>query len=107
MASAAAIQKRESAVLGKIQTELAYFVDRGSMSVSGNKNAHVPEEFNLDSFQIVDGDSDFTPVYQVLNTQEVDCSASPPAGDERSGFSESLEWFGRLLETATSAPCAA
>lgn len=107
MASAAAIQKREAAVLGKIQLELSFFVDRQAMSVTSTGNLNVPKEFNLDNFQICDGNIDFTPECHLEKTQNIENLASPPASDDKDSFTESLEWFGRLLETASNAACSA
>ncbi len=95
MASEAAIQKRELAVLGKIQTELSFFVDRQTMSFGNRDNSSVPKEFNLDNFEIVD-DS--------VAINRADHSEHPAqwmAAQEQGP--ENLEWFSKILNAASSA----
>ncbi|CAN5405173.1 hypothetical protein BH10CYA1_BH10CYA1_00890 [soil metagenome] len=97
MASEAAIQKRELAVLGKIQTELAFFVDRQTMNF-GNRDNSVPKEFDFDSFEIID-DSVAKNLVDQSGKSEQDAQSMPAAEQGP----ENLEWFSTLLKTASNA----
>jgi hypothetical protein len=98
MASEAAIQKRELAVLGKIQTELAFFVDRQTMQF--DRDNSVPKEFDFDNFEIIDNTPPRTRNEQWRQTEQ--CAQSMPAAAAEEG-PENLEWFAKLLSTASSA----
>jgi hypothetical protein len=103
MANFTATQKREHAVLNKIQNELAFFADRQMMSVSNSTNTTVPLAFNLDAFEITDGDIDFTPG-SVQATSDITCvSQTPVQSHDSDSAVDSLEWFSRLLQNAARA----
>lgn len=107
MANFTATQKREHAVLNKIQNELAFFADRQMMTVSSSVNSTVPLAFNLDAFELIDGDIDFTPGSQQLtdSTESTACmNSQAPAVDHDSvnAGPDSLEWFSRLLQNAAT-----
>lgn len=102
MANISATQKREHAVLNKMQTELAFFADRQKMTVAATSDASIPLAFNFDAFQLVDGEFDFTPSNnQSASMQSNDCA--PTLSQEGNG-ADSLEWFSRLLQNAANSP---
>ena len=105
MANFTATQKREHAVLNKIQNELSYFADRRVMSVAANTQSSVPLAFNLDAFELVDGDIDFTPAQlQAPAANSSDYAPAPVPVKETDGAApQSLEWFSRLLQNAARA----
>lgn len=104
MSNFTAAQKREHAVLNKIQNELAYFADRQVMNVSNAANSSVPLVFNLDAFELIDGDIDFTPGNHHAQPDFTSvCAPAPAQSHESDGAGpESLEWFSRLLQNAAS-----
>lgn len=105
MANFTATQKREHAVLTKIQNELSFFADRSVMTVAANTPTSVPLAFNLDAFELVDGDIDFTPAeLQVPAANTLDYAPAPVQVKESDGAApQSLEWFSRLLQNAARA----
>jgi hypothetical protein len=104
MANFSAAQKREHAVLNKIQNELAFFQDRQSMTVAGSINSSVPHVFNLDAFELIDGDFDFTPGSQQPTTDAIHAASHAPVEnhDSVNAGPDSLEWFSRLLQNAAA-----
>jgi hypothetical protein len=105
MANFTATQKREHAVLTKIQNELSFFADRKVMNVASSAPTSVPLAFNLDAFELVDGDIDFTPAkMQAPQANTSDCAPAPmPFGESDGAAPQSLEWFSRLLQNAARA----
>ena len=103
MANGTATQKREHAVLNKIQNELAFFADRQMMTVSTTADSTVPLAFNLDAFELFDGDIDFTPGSH-QQAESAACLSQAPAEnhDSVSAGPDSLEWFSRLLQNAAT-----
>lgn len=105
MANFSAAQKREHAVLTKIQNELSFFQDRQTMTVASSANSSVPLAFNLDAFELTDGDIDFTPGNLHGTADNVNHGASTQAQKHESDGAapDSLEWFSRLLQNAARA----
>ena len=105
MANFSAAQKREHAVLNKIQNELAFMADRQTMTVASSANSSVPLVFNLDAFELTDGNFDFTPGDLHASTDIARHGASLPAQkhDSDGAGPDSLEWFSRLLQNAARA----
>ncbi len=105
MANFSAAQKREHAVLNKIQTELQFFADRQVMTVANEPDRSVPLVFNLDAFQLTDGNIDFTPgSLQAPQDNSSLCATSlAPSPESDSAGPDSLEWFSRLLQNAARA----
>ncbi len=103
MANFSAAQKREHAVLNKIQNELAYFADKQTMTVANSANSSVPLVFNLDAFEITDG-IDFTPGCTQAPADIPSHGATTPAQihESDSAGPDSLEWFSRLLQNAAA-----
>ena len=104
MANFSAAQKREHAVLNKIQNELAFFQDRQTMTVASSANSSVPHVFNLDAFELTDGDIDFTPGSQQPPTDATYAASHAPVENHDSvdAGPDSLEWFSRLLQNAAA-----
>lgn len=104
MANFSAAQKREHAVLTKIQTELEYFANKQVMTVASSVNSNVPLAFNLDAFQIIDGDIDFAPEsYQSQSEISPSCSTAVQDYAPENAGPDSLEWFSSLLQNAARA----
>lgn len=102
MANFTAAQKREHAVLTKIQNELAFMADRQTMTVAGSTNSSVPLVFNLDAFELTDGNIDFTPASHEAPADIPILGVSTPSQIDGAG-PDSLEWFSRLLQNAARA----
>ena len=107
MANFTATQKREHAVLNKIQNELSFLSDRQTMAVSCPVNSTVPLAFHLDAFELIDGNIDFAPGSQQLSdgTDRTACmNSQAPAVDHDSvnAGPDSLEWFSRLIQNAAA-----
>lgn len=104
MSNFTAAQKREHAVLNKIQNELAFFADRQVMNVSSAASTSVPLVFNLDAFELIDGEFDFTPTnHQAKSDYTSVCAPAPAQSHESEGAGpDSLEWFSRLLQNAAT-----
>jgi len=104
MANFTATQKREQAVLSKIQNELSFFADRRVMTVSNSAPSSVPLAFNLDAFELIDGELDFTPAMQAPSKNVSDSASTPvPVRETDGSGTQSLEWFNRLLQNAARA----
>jgi hypothetical protein len=104
MANFSAAQKREHAVLNKIQNELAFMADRQTMTVASSPVSSVPLIFNLDAFELTDGNIDFTPGNLHAPADIVNHGASTPAQKHESDGAgpDSLEWFSALLQNAAA-----
>lgn len=103
MANFTATQKREHAVLNKIQNELAFFAERPMMTVSNSTNTTVPLAFNLDAFELIDGDIDFTPgSHQPADATCVASHAPVDIHESVNAGPDSLEWFSALLQNAAA-----
>jgi hypothetical protein len=103
MANFSAAQKREHAVLNKIQNELGFCADRQVMTVANPVNSSVPPVFNLDAFELTDG-LDFTPGSQQQTPDATYAASYAPVEnhDSVNAGPDSLEWFSTLLQNAAA-----